>query len=269
MGGLVNLIRAEMMLVYADLFRRKSVIAVYLVWPYITTALVLMMGYAVGSPQAFAERVGVEAPLFVVVGSYLLFSTMAVVDDIMWRPIYDESSGTLPYVVSSPTRTVVHYISIPVPRFLFTLLLGATALLPLLLIYRGLEGVLVGTVVVLLSVVSASAFVPLAMALGLGLYVAGGESWRAIGFLRPLLLMFMGVYYPRWLMSLPLYVISSLLPPAHCVEVVQRIVVGLAEARTVTVSLSIALALTVVYSPGMLRAARAWELKKLREGVKT
>ncbi len=269
MGSLVDLVRAEMMLVYADLFRRKSVIAVYLAWPYMTTAFILMIGYAAGSPQAFAERVGVEAPLFMVVGSYLLFSTMAVVDDIMWRPIYDESSGTLPYIVSSPTKAAVHYISMPIPRFLFALVLGAAALLPLLIVYRGIEGVLLGAVVVLLSVASAIVFVPLATALGLGLYTLGGESWRAIGFLRPLLLMLMGVYYPRWLMSFPLYVVSSLLPPAHCVEVVQRVVTGLAEARAVTVSLSLALALAVVYGPGMLRASRAWELKKLREGVKT
>lgn len=270
MGSLVDLVRAEMLLVYADLLRRKSVIAVYLAWPYMVTAFILMMGYAVGSPRAFAERVGVEAPLFMIVGSYLLFSTMAVVDDIMWRPIYDESSGTLPYIVSSPAGVVAHYLSIPVPRFLLSLLLGASALFPVLVAYRGpLEGALVGASVVLLSIVSAATFVPLATALGLGLYAAGGESWRAISFLRPLLLMLMGVYYPRWLMSLPLYVVSSLLPPAHCVEVVQRIVVGLAEAWAVTLSLSAAAALALAYGPGMLRAARAWELRKLREGVKT
>ncbi|MEM0196807.1 MAG: hypothetical protein QXK66_04160 [Sulfolobales archaeon] len=267
--NLFRLVRAEMLLVYADFFRRKIVMITYLAWPYMTTTFMLMIGYAVGSPQAFAERVGVEPALFLIVGSYLLFSSMSVVDDIMWRPIFDESVGTLPYIISSPAGVVLHYLSIPIPRFVLSLVLGLTTLFPVLVVLRGLSGVLIGLIVMFISVVSVATFVPLATALGLGLYVAGGENWRAINFLRPLLLILVGVYYPRWLMSLPLYIVSSLIPPAHCVEVVQRIVVGLAEASAITVSLVLALFLGLAYSPGMLRATRVWELRKLREGVKT
>ncbi|MDW8010900.1 MAG: hypothetical protein RMH84_04835, partial [Sulfolobales archaeon] len=91
-GKFTSLVRAEMRLVYAYFFRRKSLVVMYLAWPYISTAFMLVFGYSVGSPKFFAERVGVEAPLFLVVGSYLLFSIMAIVDDIMWRPIFDENS---------------------------------------------------------------------------------------------------------------------------------------------------------------------------------
>lgn len=268
-SNLASLVRAEMMLVYADFFRRKSVVIMYLAWPYMMTAFMLMFGYAVGSPQAFVERVGVDPPLFLITGSYLLYSTMAVVDDVMWRPIFDENLGTLPYIISSPTKIISHYISIPVPRFTLSLTLGAITLFPVLVVYRGISGVLIGLVVVFVSMVSVAVFIPLATALGLGLYTAGGENWRAISFLRPLLLMLMGVYYPRWLMSLPLYLVSSLLPPAHCVEVVQKIVVGLAETYNITIPLALAVTLGLLYSPGMLRATRAWESGKLREGVKT
>ncbi|MEM2207171.1 MAG: hypothetical protein QXG17_00560 [Sulfolobales archaeon] len=267
--NLLRLVRAEMMLIYADFFRRRMVMITYLAWPYMTTIFMLMIGYAVGSPRTFAERVGVDPLLFLIVGSYLLFSSMSVVDDIMWRPIFDENAGTLPYIMSSPTGVVLHYVSIPIPRFVLSLVLGITTLFPVLAAFRGLSGVLVGMVVVAISIVSVATFVPLATALGLGLYIAGGENWRAINFLRPLLLILMGVYYPRWLMSLPLYIVSSLLPPAHCIEVVQKIVVGLVEIPAITISLALALTLGLVYSPGMLRAARAWELRKLGEGVKT
>lgn len=258
-----------MMLIYADFFRRRMVMITYLAWPYMTTIFMLMIGYAVGSPRTFAERVGADPLLFLIVGSYLLFSSMSVVDDIMWRPIFDENAGTLPYIMSSPTGVVLHYVSIPIPRFVLSLVLGITTLFPVLAAFRGLSGVLVGMVVVAISIVSVATFVPLATALGLWLYIAGGENWRAINFLRPLLLILMGVYYPRWLMSLPLYIVSSLLPPAHCIEVVQKIVVGLVEIPAITISLALALTLGLVYSPGMLRAARAWELRKLGEGVKT
>lgn len=267
--SIIRLVRAEVMLVYADLFRRKTVVVMYLAQPYVMTAFMLVMGYGLGSPRAFAERVGVEPPLFLMVGSYLLFSIMAAIDDIMWRPIFDESVGTLPYIVSSPTRVVLHYVSIPIPRFAISLVLGASTLFPVLAVYRGLDGVLIGLAIVSISIVSVSTFVPVATALGLGLYIIGGESWRAINFLRPLLLMLIGVYYPRWLMGPPLYIVSSLLPPSHCIEVVQRVVVGLVETPAVAVPLALALALGLLYSPGMLRTTRAWELKKLKEGVKT
>lgn len=263
-----RLIRAEMVLVYADFFRRKSLVIMYLAWPYISAAFMLMFGYSIGSPQFFVERVGVEPPLFLMVGSYLLFSIMTIVDDIMWRPIFDESSGVLPYVISSPTNVVLHYVSIPVPRFTLSIALGAAALLPISIVYRGFNGLLVSLTVVALSILSAVVFIPLATALGLGLYITGGENWRAINFLRPLLLTMTGVYYPRWLMSLPLYLLSSLLPPAHCVEVVQRVLAGMAELHKITVPLALAIALSILYSPGMLKTSAMWEFKKLREGVK-
>lgn len=264
-----QLVRAEMLLVYADLFRRKSLLIMYFLWPYMLTGFILMFGYLAGSPHAFIEKVSVEPPIFIAVGSYLVFSTLSVIDDIMWRPIYDENLGTLPYIVASPTKMSIHYISIPIPRFVVSAIMGAAALFPILVIYRGLEGFLMSLIIVLLSLLSVAVFVPLATALGLGLYIAGGENWRAINFLRPLLLIMMGVYYPRWLMSLPLYITTSLLPPAHCVEVVQRIVVGLAEVHRLSILLTLAVVLGILYNPAMLRAAKIWEVKKLGEGVKT
>jgi ABC-2 type transport system permease protein len=258
-----------MLLVYSDLFRRKSLLVMFVAWPYLTTAFMLIFGYAVGSPRVFTERVGVDPIQFMIVGSYLLFSIMTIVDDIMWRPIYDEQLGTLPYIVSSPTRLITHYLSMPVPRFVASTVLGATAVFPVMVFSRGLEGLLVGLAVVLLSLISATVFTPLATAIGLSLYTLGGESWRAINVIRPLLLIVTGIYYPRWLMQWPLYLVSSLMPPAHCVEVIQRIVVGLAETYTILVSLTLAVLLGVLYSPAMARSATAWEKKKLRVGVKT
>ncbi len=258
-----------MLLVYSDLFRRKSLLVMFVAWPYLTTAFMLIFGYAVGSPRVFIERVGVDPIQFMIVGSYLLFSIMTVVDDIMWRPIYDEQLGTLPYIVSSPTKLVIHYLSMPIPRFIASVVLGATAVFPVMIIFRGLEGLLIGAIVVLLSLISAAVFTPLATAVGLSLYTFGGENWRAINVIRPLLLIIMGVYYPRWLMQWPLYIVSSLMPPAHCIEVIQRIIAGLAETYTVLISLVLAISLGVLYGSPMARSATAWERKKLEVGVKT
>lgn len=257
-----------MLLVYSDMFRRKSLLVMFIAWPYLTTAFMLIFGYALGSPQIFIERVGVDPVQFMVVGSYLLFSIMTIVDDIMWRPIYDEQLGTLPYIVSSPTRLVIHYLSMPIPRFTASIVLGAAAVFPVMTIFRGLEGLLIGVSVVLLTLISATVFTPLAIAVGLSLYTLG-ENWRAINIIRPLLLIIMGVYYPRWLMQWPLYILSSLIPPAHCVEVIQRIIAGLAETHAALISLTLAVLLGVLYGPPMARSTAIWERKKLEVGVKT
>jgi ABC-2 type transport system permease protein len=261
-------VKAEMLLVYAEVFRRKSILVMSVVWPYIMTAFMLTLGYVAGSPEVFVRRVGADPVLFLATASYILFSTLSVVDDVMWRPVYDEHAGTLPYVVSSPTSTVLHYAAIPVPRFTLSLVLGATFLLPVFTAREGFDGLLSGLIVVAVSLVAALTFIPLAVAVGLGLYSLGGESWRAINVIRPLFLVAMGVYYPRWMLSRVAYLVTALLPPSNCVEVVQRLVVRLGEVNEVIIPLTLAVVLAVVQLYPMRRSARRWEIAKLREGVK-
>jgi len=264
----LGLVKAEMLLVYAEVFRRKSILFMSILWPYVMTAFMLALGYAAGSPEVFLRRVGASPVLFLATASYVLFSTLTVVDDVMWRPVYDENAGALPYIVSSPISTVLHYAAIPVPRFTLSLVLGATFLLPVFTLQEGLDGLLSGLIVVAISVVAALTFIPVAVAVGLGLYSLGGESWRAINVIRPLFLVAMGVYYPRWMLSKVAYALTALLPPANCVEVAQRVVVGLGKLNEVLLPLTLAVVLAILQMYPMRRSARRWEVTKLREGVR-
>lgn len=268
MRELLRHIRAEMLLVYAEVFRRKSILAMSILWPYVMTAFMLTLGYVAGSPDVFLRKVGTSPVLFLATASYILFSTLAVVDDVMWRPVYDENAGTLPYVISSPTSTVMRYAAIPIPRFTLSLVLGATFLLPLFAVQEGLDGLLSAMIVVAVSVVATLTFIPVAVAVGLGLYSLGGESWRAINVVRPLFLVAMGVYYPRWMLSKIVYLLTALLPPANCVEIAQRVVVKLGEFNELLFPLALAVVLAITQLYPMGRSARKWEITKLREGVR-
>ncbi len=266
--GLLQVVRAEMRFVYADILRRKGVLAILIAWPYMLTAFVVIVGSSMGSPQLFAQRVGVDPVPFFIVSSFVLLSTLSVIDDIMWKPIHDELMGTLPYILSSPVNRVLYYASLPIPRLLLAVLIGSTSLVPVLTLYWGLHGFELSLAIAALGIVSALLFTPTAIVIAMALYVAGGESWRLINIVRPILMILIGAFYPRWLMPLAGYVLSSLLPPSHCVEVIQRLLTATARVSTVLTLMGIATALAMAYLPASARSVAAWERKKLVEGVR-
>ncbi|MEM4037637.1 MAG: ABC transporter permease, partial [Desulfurococcaceae archaeon] len=94
-----------------------------------------------------------------------------------------------------------------------------------------------------------------------------GESWRALNIVRPLMMVLLGVYYPRTYMPLVGYIISSLIPSSHVVEVVQRLLTGM-QGNLFTLFV-IAFILAFTYTPLGQFTLKAWEHKKVKEGVKT
>jgi len=263
-----QLVRAEMRLVYADVFRRKSVLAMLVAWPYMLTAFVLIIGSSMGSPQLFAERVGVDPVPFFIVSSFVLISTLSVLDDIMWKPLFDEMTGALPYILSSPVNRILYYTTLPIPRLLLVVLVGATSLIPVLTLYWGARGFALSLAIMVLGILSALLFTPPAIAIATSLYRTGGESWRLINVVRPVLMILVGAFYPRWLMPLAGYVLSSLLPPSFCVEVIQRLLASMISLSNALTLLGIAIAIAIAYLPISTHSIRSWERKKFIEGVK-
>jgi ABC-2 type transport system permease protein len=143
--------------------------------------------------------------------------------------------------------------------------MGATSILPVYVYYYGLEGFLLSLLVITLIAVGCVFMVPFAI------FVAGvchrvSESWRIINIVRPIVMILMGVYYPRFYIPLTGYVIGSLIPSSFIVEIIQRTLLHL-ETNTYLL-LAAGFALFFLYLPAGSWSIKAWEAKKVREGVK-
>jgi len=268
--GLLTMLRAEFTFVYADIFRRKSLLAMLMIYPYILTLFILLIGTSMGSPAVFTEKVGIDPVPFFIVSSFVLISVLGVVDDVLWRPIFDEWMGTLSYVISSPTSRVIHYLAIPIPRLSLVILSCSASVFPVLIYYYGITGLFKAFGVLGLTILSSLLLTTLAMVIAGLVFTLAGESWRILNIVRPLLLILLGAFYPRYMMPLTAQVMSWLVPSSHTVELLQRLLIGLSTETTyVLMLLGAAVALAIVYTPLGNKAIRHWEKKKLTEGVST
>ena len=265
----LGLIRAEFTFVYADIFRRKSLLFMLVAYPYMITAFILLFGASIGTAQEFIRKVGVDPVPFLIVSSFMIMSIIGVVDDILWRPIYDEHMGTMPYVISAPTSRVAHYMAIPLPRLTLVVLIGSTSVIPVLTYYYSYAGLRESLIIMGLGALGAVLFTTLAMVIVGLLFAVAEESWRVLNVIRPLLLVLLGAFYPRFLMPLYIRAVSWALPPSHVVEAIQRLLMGYGGLEVMLTLIGIATALFVLYAPLGSRAITLWEGRKVLKGVKT
>jgi ABC-2 type transport system permease protein len=259
------MLRAEFKLEYNDVFRRKSVFISMLLYPYIFTAFTLLLAYAGGSPRIFEERFGVSPVIYLMTASYTLMSMLVSVDVLLWRPLFDEENGTLIYIIASPVNRLKYYLALPFPRYVEVLILGATSALPVYTYFYRLEGLVLGLLIISLIALGSILMIPFAIFIA-GLVHRVGESWRVLNIVRPVLMILIGVYYPRFYMPLVGRVVSGVIPSAHIVEVIQAIVLNV---NTDFYRLfAIAIALFILYAPIGRWSITSWEWKKVREGVK-
>ncbi len=265
----LDVIRAEMKFVYADIFRRRALLLMMVLWPYLMTLFIVFLGSTLGSIQVFINRFGVNPVPFFIIGSFILLSTLGVLDDIMWKPLYDEMVGVLPYILSSPINRILYYVALPIPRLLIVFLVGMTSVLPILYLFYGLKGILLTFVTMLLASFAALVFTPFVIVCAMLTYIIGGESWRALNVIRPMLFILLGIFYPRWLLPLTLFIVSNILPAAPVVELIQRILLNIVASQGEVLSLlGLAIALGFLYLAPARRLVSSWERRKIREGVR-
>jgi len=264
--SIVDLVRAEYKLVYAEMIRRKSELVLLVLYPYVFTGFVLLLGYSAGSPQIFKERVGVEPPLFLITAGFTVMALALCVDEILWRPLWEMWIGTLPYVIASPVNKLYLFTVIPLPRATLVVLLGFTSLVPLYTAYYGLQGLVSALLVTLLVIVGVFTMMPLSVIIA-GLVHASSESWRVLNVVRPVIMVLLGAYYPRFYMPLVARLISYAIPSSHVVESVQRVVAGLAD-QWILLLVVIAVFLALLYTPASKASLVFWEKRKVSEGVK-
>jgi len=264
----INAVYAEFKMVYSELTRRKMTLVTMAAYPYILLVFILIIGYSVGSREIFIEKLGVAPEIFFIVSGYLLMTIMGVSDDLLWRPMFDEWMGTLPYVIISPMPRLYRYLAIPLPRLIVGVITGSTSVLPLMVYYYGLQGLVEAVAVILLGMFAAILFVPFIMVIMGLVYSRGKEQWRFINVIRPLLFIVLGTYYPRFLMPTAGYLVSAIVPSSHVVEVIQRMLMNNLDVYYGFLLVAAATALFILYAPVGVYAIGVWEKSKLRQGVK-
>jgi len=132
--------------------------------------------------------------------------------------------------------------------------------------YYELPGLFLAFLVTLLVIAGVLTMTPLSMIIS-GLIHASSESWRVLNVVRPVVMMLLGAYYPRFYMPLMARLISYTIPSSHIVESVQRIVTGLTDQWTLLL-VAIAVLLALLYTPVSKASLMFWEKKKVSEGVK-
>jgi len=268
----IDLLIVEAKFMYADTLRRKSLFFAILAYPYMLTLFILLVGSSTGSQSFFEERVGLTPIVFLVTNGFILMSMLSIVDDILWRPILDELIGTMAYILSSPTSRLKHYLAIPIPRILIVFISGITSIIPVFTYYYGYTGFVEASIVLLMTVLASLSTIPVVMLLIGIIYGLGGGVWRIISVIRPLLLLFTGVYYPRRFIPFIGRIICYAIPQSHIVEAI-HILLAAPELTSVLTDISsligIATILLIIYSPLSSRSIRFWERTMMREGVKT
>jgi len=264
--SIFDLVRAEYTLAYAEIMRRKSELVLILLYPYLFTGFVLLLGYSAGSLEIFETRIGVNPAIFMATASFTVMSLMIGIDDMLWRPLWDMWIGTLPYLIASPVNKFRLFVIMPLPRATLIVLLGFTSLLPLYTLQYGISGLNLVLLVTVLVVIGVFTMVPLGVLLA-GLIHSIGESWRVLSIARPIIMVLLGAYYPRFYMPLVARLLSYTIPPSHIVESVQRVLLGLVD-QWFLVLIAASIFLTVLYAPASRASLKFWEKKKVSEGVK-
>lgn len=269
MGELFEIIRAEYMFVYGDVIRRKSALISLLAYPYMLTVFILCIGYGLGGLNTFTERTGADPLIFYISGSYMMLSIMAVSDDLLWRPDFDHWMGTLPYVLLSPVKRVYRYVAIPLPRLTLVVLLGSTSVVPVFILLHGVSGLIGSLAVIAMTVAASLSFIPVSLLIMGLLYRSTGENWRVLNIVRPLIMILLGVYYPRYMMPWVARLITYLIPSSSIIEAVQRLLTSLELDYYSWMLIGLATALTLIYLPIGVRSIIKWEGKLRAAGVKT
>jgi len=260
------LVKAEYMLVYSELFRRRAAFISFIIYPYLFTLFILAFGYTLGSPREFEARLGVNPVIYMITASFLLMTMLSAVDDLLWRPLSAYWDGTLPYVIASPVNRILYYLAIPLPRLTSIVVLGFTSIVPVYTYFNGLTGFLESLAVLLLALLGGLVMITPAMVVA-GLAHVVGESWRVLNIVRPVLMILLGVYYPRFLMPLAGALASMALPASHVVEFIQRM---LSKTYSLEYTLLVlAVVIAILYTPASHKSIYLWERRKVREGVQT
>ncbi len=260
-------VSAEFLLFIRSLQSHKSVFVAVILWPYMLTLFILLLGTFIGSPQAFSRRLGgVDPVLYFLSSSAVLMISLVVMDDVCSKVLWDRELGTLDYVLSSVKSRVLYLLAVPVPHMTFSSLLFTATVAPALVLLKGVVHGVKLLFAIAVAALGAIAFAGFSMIIA-GIVLALRESWSFLSMLRPLIMLVSGIYYPAYLMPLVLRAIAYTIPLTYTVDVIRlSVALETPESRIFLTAIAALIVMTLVYTPLGASVYSKLERRFLEEG---
>ncbi len=214
----VDIVRAEF---FANLYwmkNNKGLLVAMVVWPYLMVALVMGLGYVFGSPEIYAERMGISNPaLFMLSASVVAMSSVTIIDTVAGYTLYNRWLGTLNYILLTPIRTPRLLIAAGLPTALFGPAITVTSVMPAAIYFQGVSGLLnLGAIYFMIIL----GMIPL---LGISVIAASlllivKEESNIVNSLVPFLLLVSGVFYPVGVLPHALQLVARAVPVKYVVD---------------------------------------------------
>ncbi len=218
MASLRALVRAELSIQWWWLRSNRAMLVLSFVWPYMAVLVLLSMGYAYGSPEVMAERLGVDEPIvYLMAASMVAFAASGIIDNASGVAQWHRWLGTLPYIYTAPHRFPVYLVVSGFAGSLFIALTDLAAMLPGALLAGGPRAGLGLLAVFAVMLLASLPLVGIAVAAALASLLAREEG-NVLSFLNPLLLLLSGVFYPLDVLPRLLRAASALVPVRYVVE---------------------------------------------------
>ncbi len=214
----LDLVRAEFYLYTRFYKNNRELLVVSFVWPYIMTLLLFGIGYLVGNPKTYAERMGVENPIFYVLAASVAgLSALYILDDVAGYVLYNRWNGTLQYIFLTPASMAKQLLAASIPPTLVSPAIASTSILPAAIYFEGAIGAAKVAALYLLIV---AGMLPLA---GMAIIVAGilltvREESNILSSLSAFMLFVSGLFYPVKLLPPILQAFSRVVPVTYVVE---------------------------------------------------
>ncbi|MEB3851069.1 MAG: ABC transporter permease [Desulfurococcales archaeon] len=268
MPSLRALLRAELAVQWWWLKNNRVMLLLSFAWPYMAVLVLLGMGYAYGSVENMAERLGVDEPLvYLMAASMVAFAASGIIDNASGVAQWHRWLGTLPYVYASPHRFPVYLVVSGFAGSLFIAVTDLAAMLPGALLAGGPRASAGLMAVFAVMILASLPLVGIAATAAL-LSLLAREEGNVLSFLNPLLLLLSGVFYPVEVLPRLLQALSALVPVRYVVEAA-RVASSFSGGpmRAVVVASYYLAAMIVVYNTLSAHAVAALERGARRRGV--
>ncbi len=268
MASLKSLVKAELGVQWWWLKNNRVMLVLSFVWPYMAVLVLLAMGYAYGSIQNMARRLGVDEPVvYLMAASMVAFAASGIIDNASGVAQWHRWLGTLPYVYAAPHRFPVYLVVSGFAGSLFIATTNLAAMLPGALAVGGLRAGLGLLAVFAVMIIASLPLVGIAVSAAL-LSLLAREEGNVLSFLNPLLLLLSGVFYPIDVLPRILQWMSVLAPVRYVVEAarIASTFTG-GPVRAVVVASYYLAVMIAVYNLLSLKAVGALESAARRRGV--
>jgi len=213
-----SIFKAESFLLITWYRQNGVMLALQVLWPYLTVVMLIALGTTYGSMQNFAKALGVRDPLlYILFSSFVVFTSAGIVDSAAQALIWHRWLGTLPYIEVSVPDTKLYVLMSSMAQTVVITSISLLALLRGALVMTGLRGLIDVMIVEVFVVLGSLPLLSLASLVAI-LSIMVKEESNVFSFLNPFLLMVSGVFYPVEILPRVLSYISKAVPVTYVVE---------------------------------------------------